>query len=1013
MRRTQLQKATSPFESLLGWQGGSTLSSRNLVAALILAFPPYHRIMCHLQLCTLYVEPALLNISDSMSPAALAAYHDGSGDYYLEGEVATSKWGGSLAKGFGLAGAIDHEQYKRLCYGRDPHTNEKLKPGKDGNRGGWDVTFSVPKEVSLAYLDLRTRDQEAADKLLNEFLESTEVSMATMEKEAAVQMKNPKRWDKTGNWLWARYLHFDSRPDEKTGMPVIQIHAHYVVFNLTKTDRGMRALEIGNLKSPRSHGQQQGTAALHMAEWHSDLARRMRGMGAGIKRTKSIGFGIEGISRELVEKWSPRRATIKEAKKRILEAIDEPEKRAELMEKYQVKNWDAFRAQMAKRLQGELAKITRLHKQKNLSRDELWAYWESQLTNDDRKALASVWGKSGWETDASTALQFSLEHNLYRQSVASEKQILIDALRYGVGSVSVQSLKAEYQKLGVLVNDNGELSTQKTLDQEGRIIDFAREGRGTMRPLVAETHKLSPEQQGHLLSNKNDTETQYIDSYSNKKGQQCSNEQQAAIRHVLNSTDQVILIRGGAGTGKTTMMKTAIAEIDKPVAVLAPSASASRDTLRKEGFKDANTVAAFLQDEQWQQRMKGGVIWIDEAGLLPIKDLDHIVEVNKMVGARLILQGDPKQHKSVARHGSMFHVLQEYAGLPMAELKDIKRQKGKYKEAVAAIDSGDILKGHDILKEIGCIRHTDNYRPLVDKFIDSRNLGESVLVVAPTHVAGDEITFSIRNRLKAEGKLGHEEHTFKQYRNLGWSDAQKGDIHNYEGNEVIQFFRSDGAFKAGQKYGAGDLRACQERQDARKRGRKSKRPAFDPAHFSVYSEGKVGFSVGDSIRISAGGKTIEGKQIDNGQIVTVKGFTAKGDIALTNGQTLSKDFGHLAHAYTSTSYGAQGKTVDTVLVAMTKDTVGALNAEQFYVSASRGRKSATIYTDLQPAELRSLIQRQDDRRSATEVFGMQKSIMWHFIKRRQRAYRAMLERSREVGKTSIEKPKERGYRYER
>ena len=35
-----------------------------------------------------------------------------------------------------------------------------------------------------------------------------------------------------------------------------------------------------------------------------------------------------------------------------------------------------------------------------------------------------------------------------------------------------------------------------------------------------------------------------------------------------------------AGTGKTTAMKTAIAGIDRPVVVLAPSADASRGVLR-------------------------------------------------------------------------------------------------------------------------------------------------------------------------------------------------------------------------------------------------------------------------------------------------------------------------------------------------------------------------------------------------------------------------------------------------
>ena len=83
-----------------------------------------------------------------------------------------------------------------------------------------------------------------------------------------------------------------------------------------------------------------------------------------------------------------------------------------------------------------------------------------------------------------------------------------------------------------------------------------------------------------------------------------SREQQAICRHVWDSHDQVILIRGAAGTGKTRTMRTAIDAIDKPVVVLAPSAEASRGVLRSPdggGFDQADTVARFLIDESFPE----------------------------------------------------------------------------------------------------------------------------------------------------------------------------------------------------------------------------------------------------------------------------------------------------------------------------------------------------------------------------------------------------------------------------
>src|SRR5207244_3250643 len=110
---------------------------------------------------------------------------------------------------------------------------------------------------------------------------------------------------------------------------------------------------------------------------------------------------------------------------------------------------------------------------------------------------------------------------------------------------------------------------------------------------------------------------------------------------------QVVLVIGDAGTGKTRSVRSAFDAINCPVEMLAPSASASRDVLRTEGFSKADTVASFLTSTQRQAAVKNGIIWVDEAGLLPIKDLSKLTEIAKAQNARIILQGDPKQHRSV------------------------------------------------------------------------------------------------------------------------------------------------------------------------------------------------------------------------------------------------------------------------------------------------------------------------------------------------------------------------------
>ena len=82
---------------------------------------------------------------------------------------------------------------------------------------------------------------------------------------------------------------------------------------------------------------------------------------------------------------------------------------------------------------------------------------------------------------------------------------------------------------------------------------------------------------------------------------------------------------------------------------------------------------------------------------------------------------------------------------------------------------------------------------------------------------------------------------------------------------------------------------------------------------------------------------------------------------------LGKDFGHLTHGRVVTSHASQGMTVDHVLIAMGEESNPAINREQFYVSVSRGRKQATVFTDVPAETLRSAIQRGDERMTATEL----------------------------------------------
>ena len=129
----------------------------------------------------------------------------------------------------------------------------------------------------------------------------------------------------------------------------------------------------------------------------------------------------------------------------------------------------------------------------------------------------------------------------------------------------------------------------------------------------------------------------------------------------------------------------------------------------------------------------------------------------------------------------------------------------------------------------------------------------------------------------------------------------------------------------------------------------------------------LALGVGDRVRVTAGGKTKDGEhRLSNGSLLTVQGFTRRGDIIVDHGWVIDKDFGHLTHGYVATSHASQGVTVDKVFIGVSNESLPATYERTAYVALTRGREQAVIYTD-DTNELLSAKKRTDEPLSATEL----------------------------------------------
>ncbi|MCA9244852.1 MAG: relaxase domain-containing protein [Phycisphaerales bacterium] len=837
----------------------------------------------------------MLRIIQNSSAGGAKSYYS-TADYYTQ--ELPGVWRGKAAAMLGLSGTVNQREWDALCDNRHPETGNTLTARQKANRRiGYDFNFHVPKSVSLLHA------LNGDERIIAAFREAVNETMNDIEAEAKTRVRASGRNEDrvSGNLVWGEFVHLTARP--VSGIPDPHLHAHCFVFNTTWDDAEHRwkAAQFADLKRD---------APFFEAKFHARLAGKMVDLGYGVERTRH-GWEVAGVPTSALKRFSRRTALI-EAKARA-QGITDPARKDELGAK------------------------TREKKATDLTMPELQAEWRNRLEGPERSAIASIKTKPAARdrkaeaVAATRAVERALSHCFERSSVLPERTAQTEALKRAYGAASVEQTLSAFSKAKLLASERDGrafVTTPAVLDEERRMLDFARNGRGTCAPFALGEHRF---------------ERDWL-----------SDGQRRAAQHVLSSHDRVILIRGAAGVGKTAMMSEAVEGIEaggRRVFAFAPSAEASRGVLRGEGFQNADTLARLLKDTALQDDARVQVIWVDEAGQVGSRDMARLFELVDRIDARLILSGDRRQHGSVDR-GAALKLLEEEAGLKPAELTDIRRQHGSYKRAVKALSEGNIKEGFGELDALGWIREVSSdqrYKRLASDYVEAVRAGKTALVVSPTHLEGDWITSEIRSSLKADKLLGSDERIFTVLENANLTESERADPVNYFPGDVLIFHENAGPYRRGERVVVGEEAV----------------PYAAARSFTAYHPRAMAVAPGEVIRVTRNGKSADDHRLNNGGIFTVQGFNRAGDIVLANGWTLSKDFGHIDYGYVSTSYASQGKTVDRVFIGQSAISRPASSAQQFYVSVSRAREQAVIYTD-DKSELLEAVSGADERPTATE-----------------------------------------------
>lgn len=592
--------------------------------------------------------------------------------YYTEAGTPPGRWLGKGIAEFGNGtlkpgDTVTEEQLKRLIgVGLDPVTGEPLgltfpeAAGASHRKvvAGFDLTFSPPKSVSVLWglADRQTKALilAAHHAALAEVVEFSEREIAA----TRIGHGGTAQVDIAGIAAVA-YDHWDSRAHDP------QLHTHLVISNKVRT------LIDGQWRTLDSRAMYKAQVALS-EHYNAVLMDRLTGTfgigwdqrDRGERRTKA--WEITGVPENLISEFSSR-------------SRDVDVRTDELIAQYEARHGRRPSPETINKLRSQATLETRPEKQIR-SLADLTTEWH-------HRAGPYVGDTTEWTHDVITS---GLGHVFRADDISTD---LVDKL--GARAVDVVSQKratwtywnlwaeATRQTMGVRLASHEErelLVTRVVAAAQARSLPLTppelaptpemllrADGSSALRPrhhvVYSNTRIMAAETR--LLTRAQDTTGPVagrgglrVAVRARYRGHHLTAEQAAALVSIATSGRVLDVLVGPAGTGKTTAMSALLTAWHHEhgagsVVGLAPSAAAAKVLADDLGIP-CDTTARWLTSHRhgYTELARGQLVIVDEASLASTMDLDRITAAAERAGAKVLLVGDPAQLQSVDAGGS-------------------------------------------------------------------------------------------------------------------------------------------------------------------------------------------------------------------------------------------------------------------------------------------------------------------------------------------------------------------------
>jgi Ti-type conjugative transfer relaxase TraA len=558
-------------------------------------------------------------------------------DYYENGGEPPGQWHGKLASELYLFGNVQPGQLGQMFRGFHPLTGETLSANAgDQHKVGWDLTFSAPKSISIAWAfseDGARRDIESAHNA------AVAAALSYLEKRAFSSRDRDQHGQPVKAILAAAYQHGTSRELDP------QLHTHCTVANLgLRADGTFCALDF-DTRHKMSGG----------AIYRAELAAQLIKLGYAIERDDKS-FKIAGVNQSICDAFSKRRSQI--------------------VERLQQTGYTSARA-------ASLAALSTRSVKQLTDRKSLFKAWQDeakvldldvnkirdgQLLNIAELSLSKLHTNHVIDVDAilkkitTQASTFTLIE--LEAQIATEAQGLLDAQQ--IDTFAKETIAAKMQEQGpytlVRLKDPADLRNSRRLDVQ----------RFTTRELL-EIERLTIQS---ALDRQTDVDHVVSCEKALIKYPLLSNEQVVALRYVTENTGAVKAVRGLAGTGKSYLLRAAKeswVESKFNVTGVALAGKAAQSLEEGSGIK-SQTLHSLLNEisDGKKTLLSNDIIVVDEAGMIGSRQMQDLLNYIHYAGAKAVLVGDPQQLQPIDA-GGIFRSLSDKLGC--ASLTEIRRQE--------------------------------------------------------------------------------------------------------------------------------------------------------------------------------------------------------------------------------------------------------------------------------------------------------------------------------------------------